>query len=260
MEQAIEQIKEKAKNSKFYNENLIMDFYRLDQADPESVKEAIFELFENGYASYDVIYLNAGVVMEGNDSKTGINNCFQINHIGTYCFGNLLLNEIGKRRKNDNKVSYPKRIIITSSTGNLGCHPSGINYQDLNMADPTHPRHNHFLTTVFNQYMQSKLANILYVQMLDRYLSKHDILVHAVHPGCVVSDIRGMRSERSKIMVFLENCLLRSNFRGAQCHLHVGFSEEAKVVDKGGLYWDSCHPDRIVKLDDHEDQLNFHEW
>ena len=80
--------------------------------------------------------LNAGVITGGINPKTKINNCFEINHLGTFCFGNYLVNSI--RRKG---YQMPERILITSSSGMLFASPKGIDTDDVNILKRSHPRY-----------------------------------------------------------------------------------------------------------------------
>lgn len=199
MAEAIELIKQKSLKIRAEQGFGPLKIYaiRLDQADYASIRTAIDTLFtqnDGTYPNFDVVMLNAGVMMGGLDAKTGYNNCFQINHLGTFYFGTYLLNKI-KETQNQ----YPKRLLISGSAGNLAADPNGIVFDDINLENPQHPRSSpHFLGQTFNFYIQSKLANLLHVRKLAQILDnqKIPITVHCIHPGCVESDIRGVRTDQ----------------------------------------------------------------
>ena len=134
------------------NPNLKVDYYKLDQANIDQIKQTIDQLMVN-YNNYDVVMLNAGVITGGINPKTKINNCFEINHLGTFCFGNYLVNSIRK-----NGYQMPERILITSSSGMLFASPKGIDTDDVNILKRSHPRYRAVLGYKFLSEKSSKTS------------------------------------------------------------------------------------------------------
>mmetsp|Transcript_27697 Transcript_27697/g.41026 ORF Transcript_27697/g.41026 Transcript_27697/m.41026 type:complete len:445 (-) Transcript_27697:332-1666(-) len=166
-------------------------FLQCDVSDYNSVRQAVTS-FEKLNLPLDVLVNNAGIMM-GTRKENAANHelTMACNHLGHFLLTNLLLDKLQK--SNDGRV-----IVVTSSTYVLA--NKGIDLDDLNCEKRKY--------TMFSQYAQSKLANILMGnELAKRELervqnnnktdesssssssSKLPVAVHMVHPGLVRTDV-----------------------------------------------------------------------
>lgn len=140
----------------------------------------------------DILINNAGVMRcPRSFTKEGIEMQLGVNHIGHFLLTNLLLDllkvhEIDTLNQEEcynylvslfihfyKQKSAPSRIVVLSSIA----HTRGqINSADLNSDKHYDPA---------EAYNQSKLANILFTRELAKRLDKTGVVVNAVHPGLV---------------------------------------------------------------------------
>ena len=196
--------------------NADLDILELDLSDLESVK-AFAKNFKNNYSKLDVLINNAGIlVYSGKKNKEGVELQFATNHLGHFLLTSLLLELIP-----DNSTS---RVVTLSS---LAHKEAKIHFDDLNCEktdDPDAP------------YGQSKLANLMFADELDRRLKKSDkkIVALAVHPGGSDS---GLFDEMSKVKYYtfkiLSPFILNSPASAAKPSLFAALSSDVQ----GGEYF-----------------------
>lgn len=147
-----------------------MRFLLLDLSDLESVRRAA-DIFLEMKLPLHVLVNNAGVMMGQKTMTTdGYELMMQANHLGHFLLTLLLLPKL--------KESRGRVVTVTSST--YGLAKNGFDFGDI-FCDSTRTY------TLFGQYAQSKLANILFAKELAR---RHaDILSFAAHPGLVRTDV-----------------------------------------------------------------------
>jgi len=145
----------------------------MDLGDLQSVRDAV--LRDDGplkdVPKIDILVNNAGLMMGTRTmSKDGMELMMQANHLGHYLLTRLLLP----------KLSDDARIInVTSSTYQL-VQDSGFDFDDI-MCSKTRKY------TLFGQYAQTKLANILFTKELAKRYPHWK--VYAVHPGLVRTNV-----------------------------------------------------------------------
>lgn len=196
--------------------NADLDILELDLSDLESVK-TFAKNFKNNYSKLDVLINNAGIlVYSGKKNKEGIELQFATNHLGHFLLTSLLLELIP-----DNSTS---RIVALSS---LAHKEAKIHFNDLNCEktdDPDAP------------YGQSKLANLMFADELNRRLKKSDkkMIALAVHPGGSDS---GLFDEMSKVKYYafkiLSPFILNSPASAAKPSLFAALSPDVQ----GGEYF-----------------------
>lgn len=184
-----------------------LNLLQLDLSDLNSVR-TFAENFKSNYAQLDILINNAGVlVYSGRKNKTGIELQFATNHLGHFLLTNLLLELIP-----DNHAS---RIVALSSLAHKGAK---IHFDDLNCekADDKDAA-----------YGQSKLANLMFADELNRRLKKGNkkIVALAVHPGGSDS---GLFDEMSRLKYYtfkiLSPLILNSNSSAAKPSLFAALS------------------------------------
>lgn len=148
----------------------------LDLGSLESVRQAAKALLKK-YKTIDVLVNNAGVMLDQQVvTSDGFDLTMQANYLGHYLLTRLLLPSI--RRSKD-----PRIINITSSTYTLATR--GIDLEDLHCQNNNNKTKRPY--TLFGQYAQSKLAQIL----MTRYMAPRypGITIAAVHPGLVRTNV-----------------------------------------------------------------------
>mmetsp|Transcript_22180 Transcript_22180/g.27095 ORF Transcript_22180/g.27095 Transcript_22180/m.27095 type:complete len:247 (+) Transcript_22180:121-861(+) len=154
----------------------------LDLASFSSIRKFARE-FEGKYGSrgLDILILNAGILAPPFSlTDDGIESTMGVNHFGHFLLTKLLLPQLLKVA--DENAKGIATVVAVSSAGNFDTPPGGVftTIEQIN----NESNYNRKKT-----YGMSKLANILFAQELsDRYKDRN-ILVNAVHPGAVVTDI-----------------------------------------------------------------------
>jgi len=151
----------------------------LDLSDSKSIFKFAQE-YRNSGLPIHVLMLNAGVMLvpEFRPTKDNLEMQIGTNHIGHFYLQHLLQDIVEK--------SAPSRIVILSSAGHeavFSTLPEGLTIQNT-------PENRAQYNPIWN-YGASKLLNILHVKELaDRMRKeKKDVVVVAVHPGAVDTDL-----------------------------------------------------------------------
>ena len=196
--------------------NADLDILRLDLSNLDSVR-AFVKNFKEQYTKLDVLINNAGVLIySGKKNEAGIELQFATNHLGHFLLTNLLFEMVP-----DISAS---RIVALSSLAHKGAK---IHFDDLN-CEKTHDAD--------AAYGQSKLANLMFADELNRRLKKagKKIVALAVHPGGSDS---GLFDEMSKVKYYtfkiLSPLILNSNASAAKPSLFAALSPEVQ----GGEYF-----------------------
>lgn len=152
-------------------------FLKLDVSNLSSVRLAV-QTFKDMNLPLHTLVLNAGIMMsERRESIDGFELMMACNHLGHFLLTNLLIPLL--RAADDGRV-----VVLTSSTYTL-TKPDGIDLGDLQCQRRKY--------SMFGQYAQTKLANILFVKELARRERKQSasspVKAYAVHPGLVRTDV-----------------------------------------------------------------------
>mmetsp|Transcript_16449 Transcript_16449/g.20098 ORF Transcript_16449/g.20098 Transcript_16449/m.20098 type:complete len:441 (-) Transcript_16449:569-1891(-) len=163
-------------------------FLQCDVSNFKSVHKAVTTFNEMDLPLH-VLINNAGIMMGQRKTTQGVGSTkleltMTCNHLGHFLLTHLLLPKL-------NSTENGRLIIVTSSTYILAAN--GIDLQDLNCEKRNY--------TMFSQYAQSKLANILMGKELVRQQNQgfesnvkdskklYPISVYMVHPGLVRTDV-----------------------------------------------------------------------
>jgi NAD(P)-dependent dehydrogenase (short-subunit alcohol dehydrogenase family) len=188
-----------------------LDVRRLDLADLTSVRAFAERLTE----PVDVLINNAGLMIPPlGRTADGFELQFGTNHLGHFALTNLLLPQVRGR-------------VVTVSSG---AHRVGrIDFDDLNWKRRSY--------RPFAAYAQSKLANLLFTEELQRRLTEagSPVLATAAHPGLATTNLLGHIENRRSLLTrmnsFLTSRLAQSEADGALPTLY------AAVADvPGGSY------------------------
>lgn len=149
-------------------------------------------------------------------SKDNFEYQLATNHLGHFLLTHLLMDKI--------KASSGARIVNLSSVA----HVRGqIQFENLNLEGEY---------TLTKAYSQSKLANVLFTNELQRRLKGSNVNVYAVHPGIVKSDMkRHFTGISKKIAVPLINFMSINADLGAQTSLHCALSND--TAHESGFYY-----------------------
>lgn len=167
-------------------------FLQCDVSDYDSVRKSYQELNKmlrkldksndaSTTPALDVLINNAGIMMgTRKENKAGHELTMACNHLGHFLLTNLLMPNL-RASKYGGRV-----VVVTSSTYTLA--DKGMDLDDLQCEKRSY--------TMFSQYAQSKLANILMGKELARRESetkntetKKPVKVYNVHPGLVRTDV-----------------------------------------------------------------------
>lgn len=137
----------------------------LDLASIESIR-SFLSAFKEKYDFLDILINNAGIMaLPFSRTEDGFESQFGTNHLGHFALTGPLIPLL-------NKSKDPRVVVLSSLANRLG----HIKFNNLN-SEKFYYR--------WIAYCQSKLANILFAQELQRKMSeaKRDIKVVSVHPG-----------------------------------------------------------------------------
>ena len=145
-------------------------FRQLDLASLASVRQFAATVLEEE-PRIDILVNNAGV-MACPYSKTedGFEMQFAVNHLAHFLLTNLLLDRL--------KEAPSAKIVNVSSLAHM---MGKINFDDMNR-EKSYDR--------WSAYGQSKLANILFTRSLAKRLVGTSVIVNALHPGSVVTELQ----------------------------------------------------------------------
>jgi len=196
-----------------------VEFIPLDLGSLKSVRDCAHQFKTRGLPLHLLIN-NAGVMAfpERQLTVDGYEAQFATNHLGHFLLTNLLLDVMTS--------SAPARIINLSSA----FHTRGqLDFDDLQQEKNYGP---------WLGYFNSKLANILFTIELQRRLDPKQIVVHAVHPGGVATDLS--RNLNGVAGWFIRNFqwAARTPDEGAATTIYV--ATDPSVANVGGKYFADC--------------------
>jgi NAD(P)-dependent dehydrogenase (short-subunit alcohol dehydrogenase family) len=147
-------------------------FLQVDLASFESIRAAAKTFIEECKLPLHILINNAGVMFSKKTmTADGFEMCFQANHLGHFLLTNLLLPKL--LENNDARI-----LNLSSITYKMA---ESFNFDDVNCDD--HPY------TLFGQYAQSKVSNLLFTKELAKRYKDKGMTVYAVNPGIVRTDV-----------------------------------------------------------------------
>jgi len=151
---------------------------KLDLADLNSVRQFVSDFKKTG-KGVDILICNAGVaVREFQLSAQGVELNFATNHLGHYQLVTSLKYELYASAA---KRGAPARVVVLSSSAHFRTYGMGVLPNDK-ISDKSS-----FQT--FPSYAHSKLCNLLFVRELAMRWPKDKVIVTAVHPGVIMTEL-----------------------------------------------------------------------
>ncbi|NXJ16381.1 DHR13 reductase, partial [Odontophorus gujanensis] len=167
---------------------------------------------------------NAGV-SAGGTTENGFSLTFQVNHLGHFLLTQLLLQRL--------QSSAPSRVVIVTSSA----HCAGR----LRMAELGRSPPGPF--AAFQDYCDSKLANMLHVRQLAANLQGTGVTAYAVHPGFVNTQLfRHAPLWLQPLWTPLSRFCFRSPAEGARTVLFCATQDGLEPLS--GHYFADCRPAR----------------
>lgn len=202
-----------------------VDLMALDLGDLASVR-TFAEQFREKYSRLDVLINNAGVMaIPRTETADGFEMQFGVNHLAHFALTGLLI---------DLLVATPKsRVVSVSSFG----HVMGkIDFDDL-MGQEKYTR--------YGAYGQSKLANILFANELQKRLRAvgAETISLSAHPGLSSTNLQSTSTHHSGALLerilypIMMNTVAQSAAMGALPQLYAGTADDANGCDYIGPRW-----------------------
>ncbi|NXL87510.1 DHR13 reductase, partial [Alectura lathami] len=196
-------------------------FMLLDLASLRSVR-AFASTFLRQEPHLHLLVNNAGV-SAGGTTEDGFSLAFQVNHLGHFLLTQLLLERLQR--------SAPSRVVIVASSA----HYSGR----LRLAALGQPPPGPF--SAFQDYCDSKLANVLHARELAKRLRGTQVTTYAVHPGFVNTELfRHLPLCLKPLFVPLARLCFRDAAEGARTSLFCATHQGLEPFS--GRYFADCRP------------------
>ncbi|NXY85000.1 DHR13 reductase, partial [Alcedo cyanopectus] len=194
-------------------------FMQLDLASLRSVR-AFASTFLRQEPHLHLLINNAGV-NTGGTTEDGFSLPFQVNHLGHFLLTQLLLERL--------QSCGPSRVVIVASSA----HCAGCLHLDTLGKPPPGP------LSAFQDYCNSKLANMLHARELATRLQDTQVTCYAVHPGFVNTGLfRHLPLWLKLLFIPLAWLFFSDVAEGAQTTLHCATHEDLERFS--GRYFTDC--------------------
>ncbi|GAN03771.1 retinol dehydrogenase 13-like [Mucor ambiguus] len=215
--------------------NVVLEF--VDLADLSSIKDFVGRLSHQSIV-VDVLINNAGVILnDKQQTKDGFEMQFGTNYLGHFLLTELLL----QKSMISLDELQPARVINLSSHAMLFGH---IDFDDIHFERRKY--------TGWKAYTQSKLANVMYANYLDR--SYKGLIANSVHPGMVRTQFAknsGMFHILDIALYPIFYLLSNSPAQGAQTSIYLASSPD---IQSGGMYYMNSKTFTMLKNRESQDE------
>ncbi|KAI1393509.1 short-chain dehydrogenase [Hypoxylon trugodes] len=200
-----------------------VEVIKIDLSSLESIKAGAEEFLRKSGNKLNVLINNAGIMAcpEGK-TKDGFDLQLGTNHLGHFYLFHLVKDALLASAS----PSFNSRVVSVSSAGH---RPGKINFDDLN-----------FERTEFNTwaaYNQSKLANVLFANELDRRFQSQNLRAVTTHPGGIMTPLA--RHMPSTAHIVGDPAIAKTLMTPAQGAATAVWAAVAKELEgKGGIYLD----------------------
>ncbi|NWH64837.1 DHR13 reductase, partial [Geococcyx californianus] len=201
--------------------NAEVRFMQLDLASLRSVRD-FASTFLRQEPHLHLLINNAGV-SAGGRTEDGFSLPFQVNHLGHFLLTQLLLERL--------QSCAPSRVVIVASSA----HCAGrLRLDTLGQPPPG-------LFSTFQDYCDSKLANVLHARELATRLQDTQVTCYAVHPGFVNTELfRHAPLWLKLLLVPLAWLFFLDASEGARTALHCAMQPGLECFS--GRYFSDCRP------------------
>ena len=192
-----------------------LELLECDLSSQASIRQ-LAQQAQSRFPHLDVLINNAGIMQKKRElSPDGLEMTFAVNHLAYFLLTNLLLATL--------KASAPARIINLSSEA----HRWGrLDFHNLQSEKRF---------SLMNSYSASKLANVLFTNLLAQKLAGTGVAANAVHPGVIKTRlISDLHSPMFSLMTFFYG---RTVKEGADTTVYLASSPEVEGVT-GKYYQD----------------------
>ena len=192
----------------------------LDLSSLDSVRKFVSEFLEE-FKELHILINNAGVMMCPYwKTKEGFEMQIGVNHFGHFVLTNLLLKRMVETG------GHGRIINVSSIAHSLGY----INFDDINSENSYNS---------IKAYGQSKLANILFTEELQRKLVNTNLSTYCLHPGFVKTDL-GRHGLLTRFWYATAgNLLAKTPQQGAQTSVYCATKDGLEEL--AGKYFKECN-------------------
>jgi NAD(P)-dependent dehydrogenase (short-subunit alcohol dehydrogenase family) len=165
--------------------SFLIDVLPLDLASLRSIRE-FADLYQTKNPQLNILINNAGVMRTPGLLRTadGFEMQIGVNHIGHFYLTNLLLPQMIHTASKNSGETYPCRVVNVASLA----HTRGtIDLEDLNW--------NRRKYNTGDAYSQSKLANVLFTNELNKQVESRGVMSVSLHPGEFISLLNSLYFE-----------------------------------------------------------------
>mmetsp|Transcript_76103 Transcript_76103/g.126836 ORF Transcript_76103/g.126836 Transcript_76103/m.126836 type:complete len:343 (-) Transcript_76103:90-1118(-) len=189
-----------------------------------------------GGPKLDLLIANAGIMAlpQRETTTDGFERQLGVNHLGHMHLTLGLLPSVQRAAEQTGDA----RIVVVSS---LAHEKGSIQWDDLQLSSSPEAY------TAWGAYRQSKLANVMFANALNRRLKGTGAIAVSLHPGVVRTELgRHMDFPRWKMMLLSPALLfcLKTPWQGAQTTLHCAMADGVE----GGMYYSDCEPKEMKGL------------
>jgi len=210
--------------------NSYIETLYIDLSNFKSIKDCAEELERKEPNGIHVLINNAGLVTPNDTKIQNIMKIFVVNHLGPFLLTTLLL-PLLKRGSSDGSNS--RVVVVSSGAADLAA-------LDLDRIDSPQ-------CGSFRAYANSKLANLMYSNALARKLEhsgEHTVVVNAVHPGWVRSELdRNANAVIKTISRTLNRLMAKTSKEGAQTSVMLATDPHYAFIS--GKYFENCAESRV---------------
>jgi NAD(P)-dependent dehydrogenase (short-subunit alcohol dehydrogenase family) len=186
----------------------------------------------------DILICNAGIMaLPKLEQKNGLELQFMTNHMGHFVLVSRLIENV--------IAADAGRVVMLSSSAHTGAYKEGIQFDNLSGDDGY---------TAFGAYGQSKLANLLFSNELNRRLADTNATSNALHPGVIATNLGRHMSSLTTfafaaiggILSLVGMSFFKDVPQGAATTCYVATSSDLDGI--GGFYFADCN---LKKTSDH---------